>query len=88
MNCLLVIKKMKGESGNTKYSAIEHCEKWEILNKAINQKNRCKICTLIYCILSNHYKEILNKTRNFRKSANEQIARYDWERKNYHYRTI
>ena len=36
MNCFQVIKKMKGESGNTKYSAIEHCEKWEILNKAIN----------------------------------------------------
>jgi hypothetical protein len=55
------------------------CEKWQILNKAINQKNKGKICTLNYCILSNHSKEILNKTRNSRKSINEQMVRYDWE---------
>jgi hypothetical protein len=57
--------------------AVKLCKKLRVLNKTIKRKNKCKICTLNYCISGNDYKEILNKTKNNWKSVNEQIALYD-----------
>jgi hypothetical protein len=49
-----------------------------MLNKAMNKKNKSEIWTLIYSILRNYYKEILNKTRSNREIINVQIVCYHW----------
>ena len=44
------------------------------LTNNTNYRHQCKNSTLIYCILSNYYKAILNKTRNNSKSINERTS--------------